>query len=146
MVAPADEKRWYHRPLQNTLIGVLAAAALGYAGSQLAKDTPAPPGPSSERASILLDQAPCVFSGYQLKISGSGWDGDSKVEIRMSEEGTPDEDTFPLAVLVADGRFSFTEELSAEWVGPLNSYTITVRGTLTGKILKTSFSTPSAGC
>ena len=126
------EKPWYK---SNPFIIGLVLAFVGFifaiAQWVITKD----PGPSSDGASITISP-PVELAGYRepLKVSGSGWNGDSAVTIRHPFVGSGYTSS---DVLVDDGKFSWQVPVVGLTYG--QRFTVTVTGKQSGHEESKSF-------
>jgi hypothetical protein len=136
-MAAQDEKRWYQKPLQVTIIGVIMAAVIAFVVQQATKEDP-PPGASSEGATLILDDYPHPSTGGKhYQFSGGGWHADNSVYIRYPLVG----DSYGgERIAVQNGRFDDAQYS----VGVLQSgrtYEVTATGEQSGYTVTETFDT-----
>ena len=144
MAAKPDKKRWWgERPLPNTIVGAVLgavlAAGLAVVVPRCSATTNTPPQPTSDRAAIAVDW-PCLPHDRKIQVSGSGWLGDTEVEVNFPEQLHYSKQR----TLVDGGHFSSRRlEIRPEDWQPLDIFVVTVRGLQSRKQLKEELYTAS---
>jgi hypothetical protein len=86
-----------------------------------------------ERALLTLQDIPSPANGWTLRVVGSGWKGDSSVEVthpNFSDRGEPTGDTTTEVKLPPDKKL-LDYEVTLPHVPP-GTYTVTARGVQSG--------------
>jgi len=71
---------WRSRAFQLVAVTALFSVLSAWATWYVTRPAPAP-GPSSDRASLTLQETPSPANDWTLRVLGSGWEGDNSVEM-----------------------------------------------------------------
>jgi hypothetical protein len=136
-----DQRHWYQKPLQTTVIGVVLAAVIGLAVTKLTKDSPPKP-PNSDQATVNLVTP--AHNAPRYRIDGAGWYGDNAVELRVPaairSNGQVRSFYFKYRTVVRGGSFSYFPAILGLEFG--KQYTLIVRGEQSGHETRETFTIP----
>jgi hypothetical protein len=128
---------WRSRAFQLVAVTALFSVLSSMATWAITRPDP-PPGPSSDRASLTLEQTPSPANNWTLRVMGLGWEGDNSVEVTYP---TGLEDTQTTEVQLFPDTKLLDYEVTLPRLPP-GTYTVKARGVQSSTVQTENFTIP----